>query len=425
MLLEFSCSNYRSIMEPVTFSMLASKDDTSSEYLRSFGPNRILRTAAVYGPNGSGKSNFIKAISFAKNLVKSSLENQPGEKINQMPHKLLGSHVPSTYDFQFVVDDIRYAYGFSVLDGIVDEEYLYYFPKKRKLKIFERKGMKIDPGNKYKKAFGVSEEVLKENRLFLTCAANYSHIEEVETAFLFFSQDLVIYASSVDAPRTNNWYEYSIELMEKDPTVKNRFVNFLKALDTGIVDIKAKTEDIDTLNFSKRLPEPLKALFTSSEASQVPVRSFQAKVVYETFETDLMTEESTGIKKLFQIICPMLDIIANGKVLICDEIETGLHEAVVHKLIELFYGLEPDKFAQLIFTTHDTSLLDADLFRRDQIWFTQLKPETRGTDLYSLVELKNVRKNENLAKGYVSGRYGAMPVLNEKFKAFIESSGRT
>jgi AAA15 family ATPase/GTPase len=139
-----------------------------------------------------------------------------------------------------------------------------------------------------------------------------------------------------------------------------------------------------------------------------------AKIVYEHFETDLMVEESVGIRKLFEVICPIIDIIQNGKILICDEFEMGLHESIVHYIIETFHKAKQDKFAQLIFTTHDTSLLDTAIFRRDQIWFTQLNGY-RATDLYSLVEIKNVRKTENLEKGYVSGKYGAIPMLNQTF----------
>lgn len=421
MLLQFSCSNHRSILDPITFSMIASKDVTASTRLKAFGGNEVLRIAAIYGPNGSGKSNFINAISFAKAIIKNSLNIQPGIKLNQTPHKLAEDDIASTYDFQFVCEGIRYVYGFSIVKGLIDEEYLYYFPKKRKLKIFERKGLKITPGNKYKGVFTLSEDALKDNRLFLTCAANYSKIKELERAFLFFTQDIIIYKTNIDAPRMHNWYEYSIELMEKNPKVKRAFVEMLKALGTGIVDVKTKIEDIDTEDFSKQLPEPLRNLFLSTDIPQKRMKNFEAKVVYEKFETDIVTEESTGIQKLFQIVCPILDILANGKVLIFDEIETGLHETVVHKMIEFFYNSVPDKFAQLIFSTHDTSLMDPDLFRRDQIWFTQLKPEIRSTDLYSLVEIRNVRKNENLAKGYINGKYDAIPVLNNDFKAFVEN----
>lgn len=421
MLLQFSCSNHRSIKDSITFSMIATNDTTASNRLKAFGGHEVVRTVAIYGPNGSGKSNFINAIDFAKSVVMNSLSHQPGMKIIQRPHKLLNANIPSSYDFQFVVDEIRYAYGFSIVSGIIDEEYLYYFPKVRKVKVFERKGLKITPGNKYKGSFELSKEVLKDNRLFLSCAANFSKVEAIEKAFLFFSQDIVVYKTYVDEPRTNNWYEYSVQLMEKNPLVKKAFVDFLKALGTGIVDVKTKTENVDTEKITEGMPEALRTLFKTSELLPSEMKNLQATIVYENFETDLMTEESTGIQKLFQIVCPILDIVVNGKVLIFDEIETGLHESVVHKLIEFFYAMLPEKFAQLIFTTHDTSLLDSELFRRDQIWFTQLKPETRSTDLYSLVEIRNVRKNENLAKGYVEGKYGAIPVLNESFRTFIEN----
>ena len=140
----------------------------------------------------------------------------------------------------------------------------------------------------------------------------------------------------------------------------------------------------------------------------------EAKVVYDQFEIDLLNEESSGIKRLFEIICPMIDILNTGKVLICDELEASLHEAVIYKIVQLFQNYKKDIFAQLIFSTHDTSLLNRELFRRDQVWFTQLNKD-RATDLYSLVEIKDVRKSENLAKGYVSGKYGAIPMLNHVF----------
>ena len=146
--------------------------------------------------------------------------------------------------------------------------------------------------------------------------------------------------------------------------------------------------------------------------------NMKTAVMYDKFETDLMTEESTGIQKLFLMICPMLDILENGKVLLCDEIETGLHEVIVHEIIELFYALYPEKKAQFIFTTHDTSLLASKLFRRCQIWFTELT-EDRGTDLYSLSEIRNVRKDENLARGYISGKYGAIPLLSSNIQALL------
>lgn len=147
-----------------------------------------------------------------------------------------------------------------------------------------------------------------------------------------------------------------------------------------------------------------------------------AKVVYEQFKVDLIREESQGIKKLIEFMCPFIDIILKGKVLICDEIETSLHESIVYKIFDYFRHSKDisDRCAQMISTTHDTSLLNLNLFRRDQIWFTELSNEERSTDLYSLAEIKNVRKDENIGKGYISGKYGAIPMLNDMIVALIK-----
>lgn len=406
MLLEFKCSNHRSIKEQVIFSMIAGSDNTSEEFLKEFGNFRILRTAVIYGANGSGKSNFINALAFMRDLVSNSINHQPGQGVFQAPHKLNTEEAPSEYSIQFIKNNVRYAYGFSVKKNLIYDEYLYYFPKGRQVKIFERKGLEIKPGDRYKSAFDVSIGILKDNRLFLSCAANYSNIKEIEEAFLFFNTDIVVYN-----PEINNWTEYSIELMQNNDIVKKTFVNILQALGTGVKDVKVKLEKIRLTDLPQelQLPDALKSLIGSQEGN-----SIEAKVIYDQFEVDLMTEESTGIKRLFQMVCPIIDILNKGKILVCDELETSLHESVIFQIVQLFQHYQKDKFAQLIFSTHDTSLLDTDLFRRDQVWFTQLNME-RATDLYSLAEIKNVRKSENLEKGYVSGKYGAIPMLNKKF----------
>ena len=406
MLLQFSCSNHKSIRKKVTFSTIAGSDNTFEENLKTFSNHRVLRSAVIYGANGSGKSNFISALQFMRNLVSGSINHQPGQGIFQAPHKLNSDSVPSEYEIQFVKNDVRYAYGFSIVKNAVQTEYLYYFPKGRQVKIYEREAMEIKPGDKYKNAFDVSIGILKENRLFLSCAANYTNIREIEEAFLFFQDDIVVYD-----PHANNWTEYSIQLMQSNAEMKNIFVKTLQALGTNVRDIKVKLEKtrLTSKDLPQDMPEVLKTLVTSQETNLI-----EARLVYDEFETDLMVEESTGIKRLFEVICPIIDIIKKGKILVCDEFETSLHESIVSEIVKLFNGAGKDHFAQLIFSTHDTSLLDSSLFRRDQIWFTQLDKQ-RATDLYSLVEIKNVRKTENLEKGYISGKYGAIPILNRNF----------
>lgn len=407
MLLEFRCSNFKSIKEEIRFSMIAGKDNTSEELLKVYNNFRVLRSAVIYGANGSGKSNFINALLFMCNLIQTSISYQPGQKIPQATHKLSEKEKPSTFDIQFICNNVRYAYGFSIEGGAITEEYLYYFPNGRQVKIFERDRMNIQPGNRYKSSFDVSiKDVLKENRLFLSCAANYSNVRELEEAFLFFTTDIVVYN-----PAMNNWTEYSIRLMQDNPSIKKEFLQLLNALDTGIQDVKLKVEKVKFADLKRdlQLPDNLMGLLPEQEGNRI-----EAKVVYDQFEIDLLSEESSGIKRLFEIICPMIDILNTGKVLICDELEASLHEAVIYKIVQLFQNYKKDIFAQLIFSTHDTSLLNRELFRRDQVWFTQLNKD-RATDLYSLVEIKDVRKSENLAKGYVSGKYGAIPMLNHVF----------
>lgn len=126
-------------------------------------------------------------------------------------------------------------------------------------------------------------------------------------------------------------------------------------------------------------------------------------------------EESTGVRKLVGMLCPLIDIMINGKVLICDDLESSLHESLVFELVKLFVNEQTEKFAQLIFTTHETGLLNLDLFRRDQIWFAEMKGTDRSTDLFSLAEIRNVRKEDNYGRGYITGKYGAIPMLNLDF----------
>lgn len=413
MLLEFKCSNHRSIKEEVSFSMIAGSDNTSEELLKEYGNFRVLRSAVIYGANGSGKSNFISALLFMCDLVSNSINYQPGQGVFQARHKLSAEDSSSRYSIQFVRNDIRYAYGFSVKQNLIQDEYLYYFPKGRQVKIFERDRSGIRPGGRYKGMFDVSVSILKDNRLFLSCAANYSNVKEIEEAFMFFKTDIVVYN-----PEINNWTEYSIKLMQDNDMMKKIFLNILRALGTGAKDVKVKLEKIKLADLPQelQLPDALKSLLGTKEGNRI-----EAKVIYDQFEVDLMTEESTGVKRLFQMICPIIDILNKGKILICDELETCLHESVIFQIVQLFQNYQKDKFAQLIFSTHDTSLLDSDLFRRDQVWFTQLNNE-RATDLYSLVEIKNVRKSENLEKGYVSGKYGAIPMLNKKFFHELEEN---
>ena len=414
MLLEFSCSNHRSIRDEILFSAIAGSDKTHAENIEKAADVEVLKSSVIYGANGSGKSNFIDAIAFVKNLVSNSINHQPGQGILQVPHKLEGYERKSNYKIQFVVDAIRYAFGFSLRNMLVVEEYLYYFPNGRQTKIFERDGEEYSAGRNFRNRFNSCKDVLKPNRLMLSCAANFSSVDEVTAAYRFFNDELVIYNSG----NQENWMNYSLHQINTNEKVKATVLKFLDALGTGIKDIYVdiKKEDLDVSHLPPFLSDEFKKILL-----QEKIDAISAKVLYEGFETDLISEESTGIKKLFGILCPFIDIIANGKVLVCDELESNLHESLLFGLVKQFVNTRGSKPAQLIFTTHETGLLNLDLFRRDQIWFTENKSADRSTDLFSLTEIRNVRKDENFGKGYIAGKYGAIPMLNLNFANVISS----
>lgn len=412
MLLEFMCSNHKSIKDKIVFSALAGSDNTNDDMTEEIAGVKVLKSAVIYGANGSGKSNFIDAISFVKNLVVNSITHQPGQGIRQIPHKLSELGSESTYQVQFVVKGIRYVFGFSLKNLLVSEEYLYYFPNGRQAKIFDRKDEKFTVGSKFRGKFNSCKDVLKPNRLLLSCAANFTAVEEVADAFGFFNNELVVYV----AENQDNWMNYSLYQINSNEKMKKVVLSLMRDLGMGVKDIKVSIDQkkMESIELPPFLTDEFKNMLL-----QTKVDAISAKVVYEKFETDLLQDESTGVQKLFALLCPMIDILINGKVLLCDELEASLHESIVYELVKLFMTIKTDKFAQIIFTTHETGLLNLDLFRRDQIWFTEMEGTDRNTDLYSLAEIKNVRKDDNFGKGYITGKYGAIPMLNVNFADIV------
>ena len=382
MLLEFSCSNFKSIKEKVTFSAIATDNIKNEKYLKKFDDFRVLHTSVIYGPNGAGKSNIFKGIGFMRDLVIKSRENRPGEVLKQPTHKMAHDK-KSEFNMQFIINNIRYAYEFVLKDNLVDEEYLYYFEDKNPVKVFEREEGEVCLGEKFEKnkvLLEIIENEIGDNKLLLSCIGDKSDIFEINNAFLFFKEYLVIQNSDVKTERKN-----CIKVMMENEKMRELIISVFREFDSDIRDIKIE-----------------------SSGENLEDKDIRIKFVYDEFETDLYKEESTGINKLFDLVLPIVESFINGKVMIVDEIELNLHRNIAYKIISLFNTHLPNNSDQLIFTSHDISLLNLNLFRNDQIWFAQLG-KGRATELYSLVEIKNIRADENIAKGYIMGRYGAVP----------------
>ena len=189
---------------------------------------------------------------------------------------------------QFVTKGIRYAYGFSVKNHLIEEEYLYYFPKKRQVKIFDRKNLEIKPGDRYKNAFELSMNVLKDNRLFLSCAANYTNLKEVEDAFLFFKDDIVVYN-----PVANNWSEYSAKLLQDNAQIKKLYIDILNVLGTNVKDVKVKfeTKKLTHADLPGDMPEFLKDMISSQE---------------DVYKRQLLNRMFLVVPSIFTIVCYFL-----------------------------------------------------------------------------------------------------------------------
>lgn len=402
MILEYLCKNFKSIKGEISFSMLASKDTSLNEELLTFDDVKLLRMAAVLGPNGSGKSNFIESFWSLVSLIKNSYNLQPGDILPNHRHKL-ALNEPTEYKVHFVYEGIRYCYYVSY-NTVILEEKLYYYPNDKKAILFERNHNELKFGSSNSKNFYNAIEAMNANpiRLFISCAANLNDNVYIKSAFLFFKEKIVFYPHN-----PNNWREYTTTQIINNSKLKNKFIDFLQSIDISVKDVSAKVSEF-TPNQEDliSLPSELRGIFAGKK-----INSYDININHGPFLLNL-NEESNGIKKLFEVLCPIFKIIEDQKILFWDEFEVNLHPDIIYQIINIFKKLDTNNLSQFIFTTHFVNVLDLNIMRRDQIWFTEIDKENLSTSLFSLAEIKNVRKEENIQKGYLQNRYGGVPSID-------------
>ena len=414
MLLEFRCKNFRSIKEEIVFSMLASSDDTNNDFaVVDILDQRVLKKSILYGANGAGKSNFIKSLLFLKSLVVNSQNHMPNAFFNCQPHKLSNDENTSFLIHFIDRNHTRFVYNLVLNAKRVEEESLYYYPNGRITKIFSRVGLDITTPS-YKSQFNfVANQTLKENRLFLSCAAKDSNVAEITAAYTFFNEDLVFYPTDDMFPN-DNWKIYSAKKAEVDKNLKDLFVRFNN--DLGSKNLVGLESSVKSRMLDEKMIPPFLDEATKKQMLQQQFNEINVNFIYSKFAIRL-EEESLGNKKLFEMFFPLIDVIRQGKVFICDEFERSLHPLVVQKLIEIVSRNQTN--AQFILTTHDVSLLNPELFRRDEIWFAEMKDQNRSTDIYSLAELKAIRKGELYSRNYILGKYSSIPIISADLKKLL------
>ncbi len=414
MLVEFRIKNFRSLRDEQVLSMVASSDkallDTHALDTGLKAAPHLLKSAVVYGANASGKSNLIKALQYMRGVVLESAALQPGQTFDRLqPFKLdaTSGSQPTEFEVTFILAGVRYQYGFAMnAQRIVSEQLLVYKAFKPQ-RWFERhfdaeSGKDVyEFGPSLKGAKNLWEGATRSNALFLSVAVQLNS-GALRPVFDWFANRLVIF--NEQSPLSQ---QFSMQMLKQEAQRK-AICEFLRAADISIADIEVATKQamVHTINFDLATG---KREETASEQAVDEVK-FHHITEHGKAVFDLM-DESSGTRNLLLLTGPILDILNKGLTLVVDELDTSLHTLLVQALVRLFHQPEVNTGgAQLIFTTHDTSLLDAyGLFRRDQVWFVEKRPD-QSSSLYPLLDF-SPRKNEALERGYLQGRYGALPFL--------------
>ncbi|WP_257935462.1 ATP-binding protein (AAA domain) [Campylobacter lari] len=426
MLIEFRVENFLSIQDEQVLSMMASKDNTFFDsHTNGDKKLALLKSSVIYGANAAGKSNIIKALQAMKTIVISSAKKQRGDELPITPF-LLGDEYdkPTKFEIIFIQDNKKYQYGFILNSENILEEWLLAFGESnRAQKWFER--IYNEKEKKYNYSFGAkflgSKQLLAEstrdNALFLSTAIQLNN-EQLEPVFDFFNLKLQISKSQ----GWGNGRSVTASIHKENKELVN---SFFKIADLDIEDIKIEEKELDEVKLTQEnIPLEIKQMM------QVDLKK-GAKIVktdVQTIHTNQQGKEiifginleSDGTQKFFNLISIWINSLKNGNILIIDELNTHLHPLMTKFLVNLFHNEDLNKSnAQLIFTTHDTSILNQDIFRRDQIWFCE--KQNKATKLYPLSDFKVRKDKTNLENDYLLGRFGALPYFKEILSSWSDN----
>lgn len=387
----------------------------------------LLRVAAIYGANASGKSNVIKALGYMKFVVQNSQRKwSPEGPIPREPFLLdpkLKSD-PSSFEVDLLLDGTRFHYGFTLNDREVVREWLDAYPTGKRQLWFKREAEVFTFGKNLTGDNRAIERLTRPNSLFLSAAAQNNH-KGLLPVYKWFSEQLW------NVPRERGFLDQTTALMCKFEGFKSWILRALRAADLGVTGLEVR--EMNLLSLMQEAEEKVDdahrfrvaewfgavrkiAALAKEEGVEIPV--LEKRQMLSLFHEGSISagvpfgqeNESDGTLAFFGLLGPVVATITSGGTLCVDELDASMHPLLALEVVRLFNDpkLNP-RGAQIIFTTHDTNILDKASLRRDQVWFTE-KDAEGGTHLYPLTDFKP-RKNENLARGYLQGRYGAVPFI--------------
>ncbi len=417
MLVDFRVANFLSFKEEQVLSMVASSDRSLCENVAEAAGFRLLRSAAVYGPNAAGKSNLIKALEFARSLVRSSDDIDVGGEIPCKPFLLdpVCGDEPSQFGITFVDGGVRYEYDVAVTARRVVRESLTVYPGGSKGRgqdwFFREFDEETGQYNWSFSSYLTGEksrirELTRDNVLYLTMAAKLNH-EQLTDVYRWINS-----LGPMAEPESASWSAIAAQLLlpearNPESPLKRRLAGFLRKADLGISDVRVTKEDVDNEWGSGSVEYVIKG------------RPYRVLLTHKAEDSGAemtldLSQESEGTRQLLRMAIPWFDCLESGRTAFLDEFESSLHPSICAALLKAWHRAKSSEgggSAQLIFTTHNTLLLESDLLRRDQVWFVE-KDSSGASHLYPLTDY-SPRKSESLGKGYLSGRYGAIPFVGD------------
>jgi AAA15 family ATPase/GTPase len=419
MLLEFTVGNFLSFRDKktISFNATAVKEYVDTNLIHT-ERHTLLKGGVIYGANSSGKSNLIKAMSTMRRLVLQAFERSSTSELEVTPFllQLENENQPSFFEVLFLINDIRYRYGFEVDNDSVKAEWLFEAKKNAEKPLF----MRENDGIEVMKAFSEGKDLevkTRDNALFLAVVDQFNG-KTAKSIMAWFNNFVTISGLSHE-----NYTGVTFTLLDNDKT-NHLLQDFYNTTDLGFDKVKLIKKEFDASRLPKDMPESIMQELSTKMQGKMMVNATTLHKKYNkqnkvigSVEFDMDSQESSGTNKVFNISGPVFDVLNDGGVLVIDELDASLHPLLTLAITKLFNSKEHNpKDAQLIFATHDTNLLSYGNYRRDQIYFVE-KDQYGASDLYSLVEykeegaIKAIRKDRSFEKDYIQGRYGAIPFI--------------
>lgn len=410
MFLQFSAENHLSFKEEVRVSLVAtSLKDFADGLLPSeaAGPNRAaLPASLIYGANAAGKSNLIAAVNcMCSIIIHSHISAGPDDKLLYRPFAFDKACVrkPTYFETDFVIGGVRYNYSFSYDANSIHTEALYSFPTGRAQMLFSRGGGEFKFGRKLRGPNKIIAELTRPNSLFLSSATQNDH-DELTPIYRFFSDIVFSTSFSVSGAETPS----------RADDVDDRAIRFLEAIGTGVVGFRLESEMVPEASqefvgdlrklIDKHFPDIANEDFASEHRKlQLAHQGFDGGSVFLDF-----ARESAGTRRLLFLLSSIFKVLDNGGVIFVDELDASLHTQAFELVLALFSRKKYNRNgAQIIATVHDTNILDCDFMRRDQFWFAE-KSKAGDTTFFALSDIR-LRSSDNFERGYLQGRFGALP----------------